>query len=50
MQSLPEIDSFLLCPTPDTWVAQALHNQDVLLIDHVNCEKQSALLRRGDLV
>ncbi len=42
MHSLPEIDSFLLCPTPDAWIAQALQNQDVLLIDHANCEKKAA--------
>ena len=42
MQLLPEIEAFLLCPTPDTWIAQALQNQDVMLIDHANCEKKAA--------
>lgn len=42
MQLLPEIESFLLCPTPDAWIAQALQNQDILLIDHANCEKKAA--------
>ncbi len=39
---LPEIESFLLCPTPARWIAQALERQDVLLIDHANCEKKAA--------
>jgi tRNA-(ms[2]io[6]A)-hydroxylase len=39
---LPEIEAFLLCPTPDSWIAQALQQQDVLLIDHANCEKKAA--------
>lgn len=38
----PEIDSFLLCPTPQAWIEQALQQQDVLLIDHANCEKKAA--------
>ncbi|UVE19467.1 tRNA isopentenyl-2-thiomethyl-A-37 hydroxylase MiaE [Pseudomonas sp. LS44] len=42
MQLLPEIENFLLCPTPDAWIAQALANQDLLLIDHANCEKKAA--------
>ncbi|MCY1347914.1 tRNA-(MS[2]IO[6]A)-hydroxylase (MiaE) [compost metagenome] len=42
MSLLPEIESFLLCPTPDAWIAQALQHQDLLLIDHANCEKKAA--------
>ncbi|WP_211828283.1 tRNA-(ms[2]io[6]A)-hydroxylase [Kistimonas asteriae] len=42
MGLLPELDEFLLCETPDTWVAAALNNQDILLIDHANCEKKAA--------
>ncbi|MDM8350735.1 tRNA isopentenyl-2-thiomethyl-A-37 hydroxylase MiaE [Pseudomonas sp. sp1636] len=42
MQLLSEIEAFLLCPTPDAWIAQALQNQDVMLIDHANCEKKAA--------
>ncbi|MGH8400541.1 MAG: tRNA-(ms[2]io[6]A)-hydroxylase [Gammaproteobacteria bacterium] len=37
-----EIDHFLACPTPDSWVAAAVGNQDILLIDHANCEKKAA--------
>ena len=33
---------FLLCETPDDWVDIALMQQDVLLIDHANCEKKAA--------
>lgn len=39
---LAEINDFLGCETPDSWVAVALENQDVLLIDHANCEKKAA--------
>ena len=30
------------CRTPDVWVARALENLDLLLIDHANCEKKAA--------
>lgn len=36
------IKLFLLCDTPDAWVACALANPDLLLIDHANCEKKAA--------
>jgi tRNA-(ms[2]io[6]A)-hydroxylase len=39
---LPSIDEFLPCKTPDGWIAVALANQDVMLIDHGNCEKKAA--------
>lgn len=39
---LQEINQFLGCPTPDAWVEEALKNQDVMLIDHANCEKKAA--------
>jgi tRNA-(ms[2]io[6]A)-hydroxylase len=39
---LAAIQSFLRCPTPDTWVAWAVQNQATLLIDHANCEKKAA--------
>ena len=39
---LAEINGFLGCPTPDAWITEALNNQDVLLIDHANCEKKAA--------
>ena len=33
---------FLPCPTPSEWVEAALMKQDLLLIDHANCEKKAA--------
>ena len=36
------IHDFLLCPTPDAWIQAALNHQDVMLIDHANCEKKAA--------
>lgn len=39
---LTEINQFLLCETPDAWVKTALQHQDVMLIDHANCEKKAA--------
>lgn len=56
-QLLPEIESFLLCPTPESWIAQAKlkENEAILLIDHANCEKKAAftalnlLLRHTEL-
>jgi tRNA-(ms[2]io[6]A)-hydroxylase len=32
----------LRVPTPGNWIAAALDQQDVLLIDHANCEKKAA--------
>lgn len=40
--SLDEIHQFLLCETPDQWVQTALENQELMLIDHANCEKKAA--------
>ena len=40
--SLSEIHDFLSCRTPGAWVDVALGNQDVLLIDHKNCEFKAA--------
>ncbi len=40
--SLAEIQSFLRCATPQTWIDCALQQQDILLIDHANCEKKAA--------
>lgn len=40
--TLPEIDEILACPTPDGWIGAALANQDIMLIDHANCEKKAA--------
>ena len=39
---LSEIHNFLACPTPRAWIDAALENQDILLIDHGNCEKKAA--------
>ena len=39
---LTEITKFLTCPTPDAWLQEALLHQDLLLIDHANCEKKAA--------
>lgn len=39
---LTEITHFLSCPTPDAWLQEALLHQDLLLIDHANCEKKAA--------
>jgi tRNA-(ms[2]io[6]A)-hydroxylase len=41
---LSSIQSFLLCPTPQAWIDEALkpENLSVLLIDHANCEKKAA--------
>lgn len=39
---LDAIGAFLLCPTPEAWVAWALEHPDILLIDHANCEKKAA--------
>lgn len=36
------IETFLACPTPDAWVDVALRHQDILLIDHAQCEKKAA--------
>jgi tRNA-(ms[2]io[6]A)-hydroxylase len=38
----PEIGEFLGCATPDAWVAAALRQQDVMLLDHKNCEFKAA--------
>jgi tRNA-(ms[2]io[6]A)-hydroxylase len=39
---IAEIEAFLPCPTPTAWLSQALANQEILLIDHANCEKKAA--------
>jgi|TARA_A100001015_G_scaffold46159_1_gene50951 tRNA-(ms[2]io[6]A)-hydroxylase len=43
LAELSEILTFLPCATPEAWVANALENQDLLLIDHANCEKKAAM-------
>lgn len=39
---MDSINDFLYCPTPQSWVVWALANQELLLIDHANCEKKAA--------
>ena len=39
---LPDLNDFLACDTPAARVEAALQNQDVMLIDHGNCEKKAA--------
>lgn len=39
---LETVRDFLSVETPDAWVEAALQRQDVLLIDHANCEKKAA--------
>lgn len=39
---LPEIHDFLGCRTPSAWVQAALNQQDIMLIDHKNCEFKAA--------
>ena len=42
MDEFRDSNSLLACPTPEKWIETALRNQDVLLIDHANCEKKAA--------
>lgn len=39
---LDEICEFLACETPREWIEHAVNEQEVLLIDHANCEKKAA--------
>jgi len=41
-QLLAPINDFLFCETPNEWVISALKNQELMLIDHCNCEKKAA--------
>jgi tRNA-(ms[2]io[6]A)-hydroxylase len=40
--NFPEIHEFLACPTPTAWIEAALVNQEIMLIDHKNCEFKAA--------
>ena len=42
LPDLEPIQQFLHCSTPAQWIDKALANQDILLIDHCNCEKKAA--------
>ncbi|MGI9288139.1 MAG: tRNA-(ms[2]io[6]A)-hydroxylase [Pseudomonadales bacterium] len=35
-------ESLIGCATPEAWLQAALQQQDILLIDHANCEKKAA--------
>lgn len=39
---ITHILEFLSCETPGAWVQWALQNQQLMLIDHANCEKKAA--------
>lgn len=43
------IAAFLLAPTPDAWVEEALARVDELLLDHANCELKAASTALGFL-
>jgi tRNA 2-(methylsulfanyl)-N6-isopentenyladenosine37 hydroxylase len=42
MTALDKIKHFLHCETPNAWIASALAHQNLLLLDHANCEKKAA--------
>ena len=42
MSDLSAIHDFLACATPEAWLDAACANQDLMLIDHANCEKKAA--------
>ncbi len=42
MKTIPELNEFLLCETPDSWIQEALKNPQIMLVDHANCEKKAA--------
>lgn len=39
---LPEIHDVLGCRTPDAWVQAAVQQQEIMLLDHKNCEFKAA--------
>lgn len=39
---IPEIEAFLQCQTPESWIEWALEHPEELLLDHANCEKKAA--------
>lgn len=43
LEALNEIQAFLGSETPDQWIADALQNQETMLIDHAHCEKKAAM-------
>ena len=36
------VNSFLYCRTPDSWLEKAVNELPTLLVDHANCEKKAA--------
>jgi len=40
--NIDPILEFLRCRTPDAWVQWAISEQELMLIDHANCEKKAA--------
>jgi len=42
VKELAVIEQFLLCATPNEWIASALAEPGLLLLDHANCEKKAA--------
>ena len=42
MPDIRPVRKFLRCETPDAWLHNALDQQELLLIDHANCEKKAA--------
>jgi len=42
MTDLTSIHDFLGCRTSRAWIARAVQEQEILLIDHANCEKKAA--------
>ena len=42
MHKLMNINKFLFCSTPSSWLEAAKQNIPTLLIDHANCEKKAA--------
>lgn len=47
LSALDSIHAFLPCRTPQRWIDNALASQDLLLIDHANCEKKAASTALG---
>ena len=42
MHKLMNMNNFLFCSTPASWLEAATENIPILLIDHANCEKKAA--------
>lgn len=40
--ALDELQNFLGCQTPDSWIERARSDIPLLLVDHANCEKKAA--------